>query len=169
MIKYPISFFLFVLAITIIPSANGHSLFNSSEETLGDFRIQIATQPEFPQIGEKSQILFRVTDRDYNEVDRFTMGVRIFFNDEQVDAIRPQTHNTHHWETDFIFEKPGNHIFRVDLYDATYDGEVLTFTFNMSTQSPFGYIFFASLVAGGMIFGGVICYIYIPKIIKSRS
>ena len=169
MIKYPIPFFLFFLAIIIFPSANAHSLFNSSEETLGDFRIQIATQPEFPQIGEKSQILFRVTDRDYNEVDRFTMGVRIFFNDEQIDAIRPQAHDTHHWETDFIFEKPGNHIFRVDLYDATYDGGVLTFTFNMSTQSPFGYIFFASLVAGGMIFGGVICYIYIPKIIKSRS
>ena len=44
--------------------ANAHSLFNSSEETLGNFRVQIATQPEFPQIGEKSQVLIRVTDLD---------------------------------------------------------------------------------------------------------
>ena len=56
----------------IILDANAHSLFNSSEETLGDFRVQIATQPEFPQIGEKSQLLIRVTDTDYNEVDDFT-------------------------------------------------------------------------------------------------
>ena len=93
----------------------------------------------------------------------------IHFNDEQIDAIRPQTHDTHHWETDFIFQQPGNHIFRVDLYDAAKDGGVLTYVFNMSTQSPFGYIFFASLIAGGMILGGVLCFIYIPKIIKSRS
>ena len=169
MIKCIFLFFLIFFAITIFPSANAHSLFNSSEQILGDFRIQIATLPEFPQIGEKGQILFRVTDLDYNEVDRFTMGVRIFFNDEQIDAIRPQTHDTHHWETDFIFQQPGNHIFRVDLYDAAKDGGTLTYVFNMSTQSPFGYIFFASLVAGGMIFGGVLCYIYIPKMIKSRS
>ena len=29
--------------------------------------------------------------------------------------------------------------------------------------------FFASLIAGGMILGGVLCFIYIPKMIKSRS
>ena len=49
-------------------------LFNSSEQTLGDYRVQIATQPEFPQIGERSQILIRVTDQNGEEVDRFTMG-----------------------------------------------------------------------------------------------
>lgn len=169
MINHYLLFFLIFFAIIIFPSANAHSLFNSSEQILGDFRIQIATLPEFPQIGEESQLLFRVTDLDYNEVDRFTMGVRIFFNEEQIDAIRPQTHDTHHWETEFTFQESGNHIFRVDLYDAAKDGGVLTYVFNMSTQSPFGYIFFASLIAGGMILGGVICFIYIPKIIKSRS
>ena len=83
--------------------ANAHSLFNSSEETLGNFRVQIATQPEFPQIGEKSQVLIRVTDLDYNEVDDFTMGIRIFFNEEQIQAIRPNSVDGAHWSTDFIF------------------------------------------------------------------
>ena len=69
--------FLFV-SITETTEAYGHSLFNSSEETLGNFRVQIATQPEFPQIGERSQVLIRVTDQDGKEVDRFMMGNRIF-------------------------------------------------------------------------------------------
>ena len=98
----------------IILDANAHSLFNSSEETLGEYRIQIATQPEFPQIGEKSQVLIRVTDLDYNEVDDFTMGIRIFFNEEQIQAIRPNSVDGAHWSTDFIFRDSGNHIFRVD-------------------------------------------------------
>ena len=153
----------------IISDAQAHSLFNSSEETLGEYRVQIATLPEFPQIGEKSQVLIRVTDTDYNEVERFTMGMRIFFNEEQIDAVRPQSITGAHFTTDFVFYDSGNHIFRVDLYDAADDGETLTFTFNISTQSPFGYIFISAIAAGGLIFAGVMCIICIPKMIKRRS
>ena len=144
----------------IILDANAHSLFNSSEETLGDFRVQIATQPEFPQIGETSKLLIRVTDTDYNEVDDFTMGIRIFFNEEQIDAIRPQSIVGAHWTTDFVFIDSGNHIFRVDLYDPTNYGNPLTFTFNLSTQSPFGYIFISAIAAGGLIFAGIMAVSY---------
>ena len=64
------TFKVFILAsfifsiFPIVSEAQAHSLFNSSEETLGEYRVQIATQPEFPQIGEKSQVLLRVTDTD---------------------------------------------------------------------------------------------------------
>ena len=169
------TFKVFILALfifsgfPIISNAQAHSLFNSSEETLGDYRVQIATQPEFPQIGEKSEVLIRVTDTDYNEVDRFTMGMRIFLNEEQIDSERPQSINGAHFTTYFVFYDPGNHIFRVDLYDATDDGGTLTFTFNISTQSPFGYIFISAIAAGGIIFAGVIAIIFIPKMIKRRS
>ena len=160
-------FFIFS-GVPIISDAHAHSLFNSSEETLGDYRIQIATLPEFPQIGEKSEILIRVTDNDYSEVERFTMGMRIFFNEEQIDAIRPHSIDGAHFTTDFVFYDSGNHIFRVDLYDATDDGGTLTFTFNISTQSPFGYIFISAIAAGGIIFAGVIGIIFIPKVIKRK-
>ena len=43
--------FLFV-SITETTEAYGHSLFNSAEQTLGNYRVQIATLPEFPQIGD---------------------------------------------------------------------------------------------------------------------
>ena len=161
-------FFIFS-GVPIISDVHAHSLFNSSEETLGDYRVQIATLPEFPQIGEKSEVLIRVTDTDYNEVERFTMGMRIFFNEEQIEAVRPQSINGAHFATDFVFYDSGNHIFRVDLYDATDDGGTLTFTFNLSTQSPFGYIFISAIAAGGIIFAGVIGIIFIPKMIKRRS
>ena len=161
-------FFIFS-GIPIISEANAHSLFNSSEETLGDFRVQIATQPEFPQIGEKSQLLIRVTDTDYNEVDDFTMGIRIFFNEEQIDAIRPQSIVGAHWTIDFVFIDSGNHIFRVDLYDPMDYGNPLTFTFNLSTQSPFGYIFISAIAAGGLIFAGIMGIVFIPRVIKRIS
>ena len=90
-------------------------------------------------------------------------------NEEQIDAVRPQSIDGAHFNTDFIFYDSGNHIFRVDLYDATDNGGTLTFTFNISTQSPFGYIFISAIAAGGLIFAGVIGIIFIPKMIKRRS
>lgn len=165
----PIFVFLILFSSYTIYDAYAHSLFNSAESTIGDFRVQIATLPEIPSTGEKSQILLRVTDRDLNEVERFTMGIRIFFNGEQIDAIHPQSHEGGHWETDYVFEKPGNHIFRVDLYDVTKDGGVITYTFNVSTQNPFGYIFIYSIAAGSIGFAAILGYIYLPKILKTRS
>ena len=160
---------LLFVSITATTDAYGHSLFNSSEQTLGDYRVQIATQPEFPQIGEKSQILIRVTDQNLEEVNRFTMGTRIFYNDEQIVTWRPESYSSGHMEKDFFFEDSGNHIFRVDLYDVGKDGGILTFTFNISTQSPFGYVFIGAIAAGGLIFGGVMGIIFIPKILKKLS
>ncbi len=158
--------FLILFSFSIIYEVHAHSMFNSAESTIGDFRVQIATLPEIPSNGEPMQILFRVTDRDYEEVDRFTMGVRIFYNDIQIDAIAPQSHKGGHWETDYILERSGIHIFRVDLYDVAKDGGVLTYIFNISTQNPFGYAFIFSIAAGSMGLGAILCYIYIPRILK---
>ena len=160
---------LLFISITATTDAYGHSLFNSSEQTLGDYRVQIATQPEFPQIGERSQILIRVTDQDGQDVDRFMMGNRIFYNDEQIITWRPESYDDGHMQKNFIFEEAGNHIFRIDLYDAGKDGGVLTYTFNISTQSPFGYIFIGAIAAGGIIFAGVMGIVLVSRLLKKRS
>jgi len=74
-------------------------MFNSAEQSYGNYRVQVATAPEFPQIDEPSQFLIKVTKGfDYEEVDRFTMGIRVFYNDHQVDAIPPTSIESSHWD-----------------------------------------------------------------------
>ncbi len=170
MVKRKIIFVFLVLFLSpIISEASAHSLFNSAESFIGDYRVQIATLPEIPITGDPMQILFRDTDVDFEDVDRFTMGVRIFYHGIQLDTIRPQSHEGGHWEMDYVLDNPGNHIFRVDLYDAGKDGGIITYTFNISTQDPFGYIFITSIAAGSIGISIVLGYIYIPKILKSRT
>ena len=160
--------FLIILSIPVY-EGNAHSLFNSAESTIGDFRVQIATLPEIPETGEPMQILLRVTDLELNEVERFTMGVRIFYLEQQIDAIPPSSHQNGHWEFDYTLENSGIHIFRVDLYDAAKDGGIITYTFNISTQNPFGYFFIISIASGAIGLFALICYIYIPKMLRNRS
>ena len=151
-------------------SAYGHSLFNSAEQTLGEYRVQVATAPEFPQIDEPSQFMVKVTKGfDYEDVENFTMGIRVYYNDQQVDAIPPTSVEGSHWDFDYVWRNIGNHIVRIDLYDMEGSDGVLTYTFNMGTQSPFGYLFIGAITTGAFVFLGVMLYIYLPKILKKSK
>ena len=160
--------FLVVLLVPIFSDAHAHSMFNSAESFLGGYRVQVATLPEFPQIGEVSQILFRVTDEDFEEVERFTLGARIFYNGQQIDAIPPKSYQGGHVELDYVWKNSGNHIVRVDLYDMNGGSGILTYTFNMGTQSPFGYIFIIAITIGALSLGIVVTYIYFPERLKFK-
>ena len=158
--------FLFLLIIPIInlsPEAEAHPLFNSGEEWIGDYRVQIATLPEIPEVGEKIQVLLRVVDADYQELEQFTLGIRIFYNEEQIDAVMPKMYQNGHIEMDYVFEMSGNHIFRVDLYDVSKNGQALTYIFNISARNPFGYIFISAVTMGGIMTAIIFIYVYLSK------
>jgi hypothetical protein len=166
-------FLIFILIFSAyagFDSAHAHSMFNSAEESYGGFRVQVATAPEFPQIDEPSQFLIKVTKGfDYEDVDDFTMGIRVFYNDQQVDAIPPTSIQGSHWDFDYVWRNTGNHIVKVDLYNVEGTEGVLTYSFNMGTQSPFGVIFIGAITAGALVFVGVMLYIYMPKILKKAK
>jgi len=166
-------FLIFILlfsSISIFDNAYAHSMFNSAEKFESGFRVQVATAPEFPEVGEPSQFRVKVTEGfDYEDVDRFTMGMRIFFNDQQVDTIPPTSIDGSHWDFDYIWRTQGNHIVLIDLYNIGENQKIVTYKFNMGTQSPFGFIFFAAIIAGALTLTGVVVYIYIPQVFKKSK
>ena len=166
--SYVIMVFFLLALYTASHEAYAHSMFNSAEKFYGGYRVQVATAPEFPQIGQPSQFMVRVTDENYEEVDEFTMGIRFFYNEQQVDAIPPMSHNGAHWDFDYIWRSQGNHIVEVILYDMNNSNDSLVYKFNMGTQSPFGYIFIIAITVGAMCFTGVMIYIYLPKFKRTR-
>lgn len=164
---------IFVLIFSFYAGFNSvyaHSMFNSAEQSYGGYRVQVATAPEFPQIDEPSQFLIKVTKGfDYEDVDGFTMGIRVFYHDQQVDAIPPTSIDGSHWDFDYVWRNTGNHIVKVDLYDMKDSDGILTYTFNMGTQSPFGIVFIGAITAGALVFVGVMLYIYLPKMLKKSK
>jgi len=162
-LKLVFLFFVIIPMINLIPEAEAHALFNSGEEWIGDYRIQIATLPEIPALNEEIQVLFQIVDADFQELDQFTMGIRIFYDGEQIDAIMPNMYQNGHMEMDYIFEMSGNHVFRVDLYDIAADGQPLTYTFNISSQDTFGFVFIGAITMGGIMTAIIFIYVYVSK------
>jgi len=164
MLKLIFLFFVIIPMINLIPGAEAHPMFNSGEEWIGDYRIQIATLPEIPAVDEEIQVLFQVVDADFQELEQFTMGIRVFYDGEQIDAVMPKMYQNGHIEMDYIFEMSGNHVFRVDLYDITDDGRPLTYTFNISSQNTFGFVFISAVTMGGMMTAIIFIYVYWSKL-----
>ena len=163
MLKLIFLFFAIMPVINLIPETEAHPLFNSGEEWIGDYRVQIATLPEIPAVDEEIQVLFQVVDSDFQELDQFTMGIRVFYDGEQIDAIMPKMYQNGHMEMDYIFEMSGNHIFRVDLYNISQDGRVLTYTFNIGAQNTFGFIFIGAITMGGIMTAIIFIYVYFSR------
>ncbi len=160
-------FILLLSSISIFVDADAHSMFNSGEKFEAGFRVQVATLPEFPEIGEPSQFLVRVTEGfDYEEVDRFRMGIKIYYNEELIDTIPPRSIEGSHWDLDYVWKNSGNHIVKIDLYDIGENQIVVTYTFNMGTQNPFGYIFFIAISIGALFLAVTVGYVYYTKKIK---
>jgi hypothetical protein len=161
--KLTFLFFVIIPMINLFSDADAHPLFNSGEEWIGDHRVQISTLPEIPAVDEEIQLLLRVVDADFQELDQFTLGIRIFYDGEQIDVIMPKTYQNGHVEMDYFFENSGNHVFRVDLYDVSKDGQPLTYTFNLSAQNPFGFIFIGAVTMGGIMTAIIFIYVYFSK------
>lgn len=172
MAKKRSGFLLFILLLSSISGfvdAGADPMFNSSERSEAGYVVRVSTAPEFPQINEPSQFLVRVTDENFVEVDRFTMGIRVFFNDQQVDNIPPISVEGGHWNFDYVWKQQGNHIVKMDLYNMGGKDGIITYTFNMGPQNLFGTVFFSTITIGVLVFGGIMIYIYMPKMFKKSK
>jgi len=168
------SFFLIIIlllsSISVFDYAYAHSMFNSGEKFEAGYRVQVATLPEFPEIGGPSIFLVKVSEGfDYEDVDEFTMGIRIFYNEQLIDTI-PVTHiEGNHWDIDYVWKNSGNHIVEIDLYNIGENQGITTYKFNMGTQNPFGYIFFSAITIGALFLSVTVGYVYFTKRFKKSK
>ena len=158
---------LLVLALLIFPKVNyasAHNNLNSDDQTIGNYEVQVATDPEIPEANHPFKLSFRVLNHQsasnilnslntqISEVDHFRMGARIYYNDQLVGTIPVQSFDKGEWSTEYTFHETGNHIVNVDLYDVGPNGKTLTYTFNITILSVFGNIFPYIISSGGIGF-----------------
>ena len=158
---------LLILALLIFPTINyasAHNNLNSDDQTIGNYELQVATDPEIPEANHPFKLSFRVLNHQsasnilnslntqISEVDHFRMGARIYYNDQLVGTIPVQNFDKGEWSTEYTFHETGNHIVNVDLYDVGPNGKTLTYTFNITVLSVFGNIFPYIISSGGIGF-----------------
>ena len=169
---------LLLLALLIFPTihyASAHNNLNSDDQTIGNYEVQVATDPEIPEANHPFKLSFRVLNHQsasnilnsfntqVSEVDHFRMGARIFYNDQLIGTIPEQSFDKGEWSTEYTFHETGNHILDVDLYDVGPNGTTLTYTFNITILNVFGNIFPYIISSGGIGFVVIVVWAWVTR------
>ncbi|HXX05382.1 MAG TPA: hypothetical protein VEJ68_01020 [Candidatus Bathyarchaeia archaeon] len=133
--------------------------FSTDAVKIGDYEVQISTTPTTPDVGKDTKIHFRVVDQDGNQVDKFRMGLKIYFNDQLEQSFQPDYYPGT-WNLDYIFQESGNHVLRADLYDLK-TGDVNSYIFNIPTLNLYDSIFSVLVLVGAAGAGGIVLAIII--------
>jgi hypothetical protein len=172
--------FIAIIAIVLLifPTTNwasAHNNLNSDDQTIGNYELQVATDPEIPEANHPFKLSFRVLNHQsasnilnslntqISEVDHFRMGVRIYYNDQLVGTIPVQSFSKGEWSTYYTFHETGNHIVSVDLYDVGPNGKTLTYTFNITVLNLFGNIFPYVISSGGIGFLVIVIWALVTR------
>jgi hypothetical protein len=151
----------------IIQDISAHQLFNSSGQKIGNYYVQVATDPEIPTTGQNTKIMMRVSSVDGTELSDVPISILIERNGQEIEKIPQIIVTEGHHELDYKFPEPGNYIFYVYLQDIYFSGQTITYVFNLSTLNPFGYIFYSLITFAVVTPLVVIAIIYVTN--KRRS
>ncbi len=135
------SFFVGLVTYEIL-----HPPFSSDAAKVGNYEVQVTTTPSVPDVGKDTKIHFLVLDQNGNQVDSVRMGVKIYHDDDLTKEFPPAKYPGA-WDADYVFQEPGNHVFKVDLFDSN-SGQVSSYEFNITTLSLYTSIFIALVIAG---------------------
>jgi len=167
-LNYLILFLVFfIFASSTTSEVFAHPGYNSEEQVIGKYRVSTKTIPETPTTGEPTTIVFTIYDLDFNDIKNFAADIRIFYKDQQLDYIPITYIDGNHWDFDYTFEKPGNHVVRFTVDNAGTDGRPITYTFNISTLNPFGYMFIFIISSGATAAVGIMIWAILTRRKKS--
>ena len=143
---------------------------NAESEVIGNYQVVITTNPLTPVVNQTTHMEFKVYN--YNQgaysdklnyaetgVNHFIMGIRVFYNDELVDEMLPQLHKGNSWNVDYTFHRSGNHVLKIDLYDADKNNQVITYIFNIPVNTILGPIFEYILIAAAIALAGTLIWV----------
>lgn len=151
----------------IVKDVFAHQLFNSSGEKIGNYYVQVATDPEIPTTGQNVKIMLRISSNDGTELSDVPISISITKNGQEIDKIPQIVVTGGHYELNYKFLEQGNYVFYIDVNDIYFTGKTITYIFNISTLSPFGYIFYSLITFAVVTPLVVITVIYITN--KRRS
>ena len=151
----------------IVKDVFAHQLFNSSGEKIGNYYVQVATDPEIPTTGQNVKIMLRISSNDGTELSDVPISISITKNGQEIEKIPQIIVTEGHYDLNYRFLEQGNYVFYIDLNDIYFTGKIITYIFNISTLNPFGYIFYSLITFAVVTPLVVLTVIYITN--KRRS
>jgi hypothetical protein len=136
-----------MLAVVLLASntqAFADPLKNAYRQRIGNYDMQLATDPKNPVVGNPTRLQIRIAGVNGDDLVNVPIQIRLVDSQNKVlqytsTIIVPAGHYFY----DYTFPEPGRYVAYVDLKDSSYSNSILTFTFFVNVSGPFDYLYIA--------------------------
>jgi hypothetical protein len=143
----------------------GDLLKNAFRQRIGNYDVQLATDPNNPMAGSPTRIKIRIAGVNGDELLNTPIQIRLVDKQNTVlqwtsTIIVPAGHYFYN----YTFPDPARYVLYIDLKDSSYSNSILTFTFFVNVVGQFSYLY--TIVAptlGGAAAGGTMAILFIKK------
>jgi hypothetical protein len=141
-----------VALLTLGAQAFADPLKNAFQQRIGNYDVQMTTEPKSPVVGSPAKILIRIAGVNGDDLVDVPIALRLVKDGGEVqktNQVVPYGHYSH----EYTFAQAGRYVLYLDLNDYSYSGETLTFTFFVNVVGPFDYLYVAAPSAAAIALG----------------
>ena len=144
--RFPIaSLIAFIMINTIvsilIPSHQVYadSLKSAVKQRIGNYEVEMVTDPKNPVIGENSRILLRFGSVNGDDLIDVPIVIKIVKDNVELEKTNQILVPYGHYNYNYVFPKSGRYILYIDVNDVAYSKQTLNFIYFIDIAEPWNY------------------------------
>lgn len=141
----------------------GDPLKNASSQRIGNYDVQMTTEPKNLEYGSPSKIMVRMAGVNGDDLVDVPIVIRLARDGVEVQRTNPIIVPYGHHVYEYAFSQAGRYTLYLDLRDYAYSGQTLTFTFPVDVGSPWNFLYFMVPAAIGVTAAGIGGLVFMKK------
>lgn len=128
-----------------IQEAFADSIKGSIRQNIGNYNMEMKTDPSNPVASQNVKILLRIGSINGDDLVDLPILIRISHDGHNLTKTNPILVPYGHYTYNYIFQKPGIYTLNVDINNDYYSGQNISFTFPVNVNGPFLFFPYVNL------------------------
>ena len=144
--RFPIaSLIAFIMINTIVSilipahQVYADSLKSAVKQRIGNYEVEMVTDPKNPVIGENSRILLRFGSVNGDDLIDVPIVIKIVKDNVELEKTNQILVPFGHYNYDYVFPKSGRYILYIDVNDVAYSKQILNFIYFIDITESWNY------------------------------
>ena len=143
--------------VMTIQEAFADSIKGSIRQNIGNYNMEMKTDPSNPVASQNAKILLRIGSINGDDLVDLPILIRISHDGHNLTKTDPILVPYGHYIYNYIFQKPGIYALNIDIINDYYSGQNISFTFPVNVNGPFLFFPYVNLSSSsGITMVGII-------------
>src|ERR1051325_2856127 len=146
------------LLLPYTQQAYADPLKNSIRQVIGNYNMEMRTDPKIPVAGQTTTISLRISSVNGDDLVDLPIVIRISNGENELERTNPILVPYGHYIYKYTYSDAGIYALDIDINDTSYSGQNIVFTFPINVSSSFAGFALSSVLplAAGIVISAVV-------------